>query len=378
MTVSFVRFEVFAPIRIVALGLLASVLLSAPLWGLTKAGCPFPGLPFVSVPALAGEQARLWQGIVLVALALATAIFAQRRLVLAALLLGLAWLVVQDLNRLQPWVYFYGLAGLLLLGKTGAAEKQNALRWLVVAVYAWSGFNKLTPWYAEDNFPWLCDAFGWLAPIGKFPAAGYASAVLEMALAAGLLWPRSRPTFRWIVVFFHGYIIATLVALDWNYVVIPWNLALAGLVMLIFGDKKPLFWSKNAVHVVVLGLAWLLPLFNLAAGRFETLSWKMYSNTQPEATFFARPGGLQCDTAAAGWNKFAFDNNSKILLDDWAMAANNTPMYSSPYSFRQAGRWFCACTSEPETAGLIILRVNRWDKSEQRLDTLSCRELLGR
>lgn len=365
------------PARLLALGLLCQLWLSAPLWGLAKAQCPFPALPLA--PGLDELGSGAWQGAVLAAMAMAVVFFPRAKALLGALLVWLAWLIVQDLDRLQPWTYFYGLTGLLLLAPTDESGQKNALRWLVIAVYAWSGFNKLTPWYAEDNFPWLCEAFDFLAPLGKFPAAGYASATLEIALAGGLFWPRSRRACRWAAVFFHGYIIVTLIALDWNAVVIPWNLAVLGLVWVIFQDKTPLHFPKNNLQRVVLSLSWLLPFFNLSAGRFETLSWKMYSNTQPEATFFAPPGSLQCNPAmAAAWEKFAFDNNGKILLDDWAFAANKTPMYSSVQTFRQAGRWFCACTSQPDSAGLLILRVGRWRKSKQQLDTLTCRELLGR
>lgn len=362
-------------VRLAAAGLLAQIALSAPLWGWGEARAPFPQLPVWDSYWPAAGWLAAWLGRLLTLFTLALVIIPfQQRLLSGALILTGA-LALLDLNHLQAWVYCYALIFLLILSGGSESEKINALRLLLASIYGWSGINKLTPWFAEDNFAWFCSAFGWLEPLGRYPAAGYVSALAEASLGFFLLWPYSRPAARRALVFFHLYLVATLLALDWNAVVIPWNIALAALAWVVFSDKTPVYRPQSRSVAALLILAGLFPALNFAHLWPENLSWKMYSNTQPEVTFFSSRGWNCTPARLYAWNEYAFDNGTKLLLDDWALSANHTPLFAGRRTFRQLGRRLCACDSA-DSAGLYLLEVARWNKEQVRVDTLFCRDLL--
>ncbi|MBL7797450.1 MAG: hypothetical protein JNJ90_13225, partial [Saprospiraceae bacterium] len=226
-----------AIVRLLVLAMLAHIALSWPLW-FSGGGRTFPLLP-VFGPAQA-PTASLWDtvqlGICLLTLFVA-GVFPAKKYTAWLVLAVLIWMIAQDLNRLQPWSYFYLLVlGIVAVAGSDGRLATRGLQWLLAAVYAWGGFNKITPYFAEDNFPWFCEAFTWTQPLGAYPALGYAVALAELLLAPGLLWGKSRPVFRWLAIGFHAFIILALspLGLDWNLVVIPWNVAMAGMVWVLF------------------------------------------------------------------------------------------------------------------------------------------------
>ena len=362
---------------ITSIGLLGGVLLSWPLWH-AESRLSFPMLPALEALALP----RLMMTAGLTGLLLATAIFPGKKSVVGALLLWLALMCAQDINRLQPWIWFYllVLVSVMIIGDRDEQQTTRALRFLLAAVYFWGGFNKLTPYFAEGNFPWFCEAFELTRPLGKLSWAGYGLAVLEMSFAAGILWPPARAAFRWIIPVFHAVIVLFLWKLDWNAVVIPWNLAMAAMAWLVCTEQqqsepaKARYFSGELLPVL---LAWSTPILHLFGYWPYALSWEMYTNTQPEATFYLE--GAHMETAcprAARWNELAFDGGSKLLLDDWSARELHVPMFSSERRFREAGAYLCGCVSDPDSAGLYILKVDRWNKSAESMLKIPCRDLI--
>jgi len=364
--------------RLIALALLAQIGLS---WQLWYCG-PARSLPRISVweNGLPGDPSfQHIQAIVLLALLGWLALFPQSRKGLLAVLVWVIWMVVQDLNRLQPWLYFYLLSWIVLLSGPAVPDEKirSGLRWLLAAVYTWGGLNKLTPYFAVDNFPWFCEAFAWTKPLGAAPIVGYGVALVEFLFGPGLLWKTSRPVFRWVIVAFHLFIITALspLGLDWNTVVIPWNLAMAGMVWTLSGSTASPFpvgsqlnFSKIWPLVLVMWLAWVMPALNIIHCWDEPLSWKMYSNTQQEASFCGKP----CPEITGIWKQYAYDNGSKLLLDDWAMAELHVPVYNSARAFRRIAHYLCHCTLQPDSAGVHLLKVERWKRTSESWEIIPC------
>lgn len=375
-------------IRIIALAILAHIALSWPLWD-GAGNRSFPCLPLLGPAADHFSWFEHLQTAILISLLLISGIFPQRRVAIVLTTGWLLFLIARDLNRLQPWLYFYLLTLFILITRWRLEQsngQSKAIQWLIAAVYAWGGFNKLTPYFAEDNFPWFCDAFAWAHPLGAFPLAGYGVALAELAFAPGLMWRRTRPVFRWIVVLFHVFIAIALspAGLNWNAVVIPWNLAMAALVWNLFRPGSPGTETntpdpkmRNSIRTVVAGagvfaLAWLFPALNIFHYWPEGLSWKMYSNTQTEATFFC-PNGAPCPAMEHTWVKNAFgNNNTRLLLDDWAFEELHVPAFNSRHTFKQLAHYLCHCSSATDSCTLYLLTVQRWDKSAERWDQLPC------
>ena len=369
-------------VRLISLVLLAHIFLSWRLWAAGPART-FPLVPLWGMPFQLPDVWAAWQAWFLVLLAALTVLFPANKGLLAILVGWVLCLVAQDLNRLQPWLYFYTLCWGILLSGTARSKASTlaALRLTVAAVYVWGGLNKLTPYFAVDNFPWFCEAFTWTKPLGAFPVAGYAVAVAEFLFGVGLLWRQSRRLFRWLVVAFHLFILAALspLGLHWNTIVIPWNLAMAAMVWLLFEAREmSAVWlmgkktGKNRlVFGTILALAWCMPALNILHCWDEPLSWKMYSNTQTEASF----QGVPCPGATAIWQRYAFDDGRKLLLDDWSMEELHVPVYNDRGVFRRIAHYLCQCADQPDSAGLYLLTVQRWNRSAESWEIIPCNQL---
>ncbi len=366
-----------AVIRLIAGALLAHMALSVPLW-YAEAGRTFPLLPLWGRAHLAGST---WMEAFLLTLWVsawvANAIWTKKRLPLAAAGVLLLVLIGLDLNRLQPWTYFYLLAWSVLF-----FDRQNpaiGLRLLLAGVYVWGGVYKLTPYFAEDNFAWFCQAFRWMEPLGQYPAVGYGVAAAEALLGIGLLWPRSRQCACYSAVAFHLFIAMALSpwGLNWNAVVIPWNVAMAGMVWVSFracGEVGSLHGSTLAQKAVVV-LVWLMPALNSLNVWPEALSWKMYSNTQPEVGFFTARKEAFCPALRSLWEQYAWAEGRRLLFDDWAMADLHVPMFNHPRTHRQLAQYLCRCTEKPDEAGLWRMRVTAWDRHKERWEEMPCTSL---
>lgn len=364
--------------RLSALALLAQIWLSWPLWWPT--GRTFPVLPFFENWHFG---ASIMPTVALLAALVAVLFFAEKRWTAPALLAVLAVHILLDMSRLQVWVWYYWLVFAVLASRHRAGEEaaQSALRWLLAGVYFWGGFNKLTPYFAEDAFPFFCGAFGWMKIFADQKWAAYATAVAEFALAIGLLWPRTRGAFRWVVVGFHAYIVLALspLALGWNYVVIPWNAAMAATAWLVFSEKNAPaavpFFPKTAWLRALAALACLAPALNVAHRWPENMAWKMYSGTNPEATFYFR-NALKINLPASVSGKIFGHAERRLILDDWTLQEMNVGTAASDRYFRQASRALCGCVASPDSAGVYLLTVERWDKSKEKMRRVPCRELL--
>lgn len=371
-------------IRIAATGLLSGVALSWPLWNPAERFW-FPLLPLwgeAENPHLMNGLFHTFGWLGLFALMVAVFVFPGKKLLTGLLAGWLAGLCAFDLNRLQPWVWLY-----LIVFTVTIVENEKgtvvALRWLLAGVYFWSGFYKLTPYFAEDNFPWFCEAFSFTQPLGRYPLLGYGIALLEMVFGAGLFRGKTRSWFKWLVIGFHAVIILFLLKLDWNLVVIPWNLAMAGLVWILFTGAHPASSpegrkvSLTSGKTIAGGFVWLAPLFGLFNLWPHTLSWQLYANTQPEATFYADNSfSLPTKEVAQVWERYAFDDGTKLLLDDWANSELKVPMFASRRAFRQMGEYLCT-QIVADSSGLYILTVNRWNKSAERMEKIPCGETMN-
>lgn len=296
-------------------------------------------------------------------------IYNPRRAFPPAIVAMLLLMCAIDLNRLQPWTWFYVLIlSIVVAGKTSAAV---ALRWLLAAVYFWGGVNKLTPYFAEENFQWFCELFEVTRFLGQYPVLGYIVAVFEIVLAVLLIVPQRKAWFGWIYVVFHGLIILSLLKAHWNYVVIPWNAAMAALAFVLLFTPESVR-KFNTPQAVLLFLAGMMPLANLFHSWPHQLSWQLYSNTQPEAVFYSP---APCEKAGDLWREKSFDEGRRLLLDDWSGASLGVPMFYSDHTFGQMARYLCDCIPEPDSGRLMILYVNPWDKNAERTTVISCPEV---
>ena len=284
-----------------------------------------------------------------------------------AVLLWFSFLILLDLNRFQVWIYYY----LLIITSTLLPSKLSTLRWIIAAVYTWGGINKITPWFAIDQFDWFCTAFTWSESIGKYPVLGYSIALIELMLGIGLLWNKSRIIFRYLVMGFHIAIIMFLspIGLNWNDVVIPWNIAMILHVYFLFGGQSTLKFPQNWASLLLVGFVWIVPVFSFINLTPKVLSWNMYSNTQPEASLFMEDSSI-CSAILPIWELYSFDNNRKMLINDWAYHELNVPAWNGKRTYKYIRKYMKKCDHSSEKSGLIIVYVNHFNYETLKLDTI--------
>ena len=352
--------------RIALAGLAACIAISWNMWGMGDRS--FPCLPiWGEAVEEAGYLPPLLFGVL--ALLMIGDLYRPARVFHLSIVVLLLILCAFDLNRLQPWTWFFMLA-LAIVG-AGHNSAPAAVRWLLAAVYFWGGANKLTPYFAEENFKWFCEVFETTAFLGQYPALGYIVAVFEIALAVMLVMPQRKARFGWIYVIFHGLIILSLLKARWNYVVMPWNAAMAAMAFLLLNtSEQPEKVGK--LQFALLFLAGVMPVANLFHSWPHQLSWQLYSNTQPEAVFYSP---APCEKAGDIWREKSFDEGRRFLLDDWSGASLGVPMFYSDHTFGQMARYLCNCIPERDSGQLMILYVHPWNKNAERTTVISCRDL---
>ncbi len=332
------------------------MLLSHPLWW-RRAPDAVPPVP------LWGNHVPEWlllpTGMLPALLATGLLIRPDNRFLLQATALALGCSAAVDLNRVQPWAYWY----VLVFFAASARQSLPALRMITAGMYAWSGLHKLTPWFAADNFEWFCSAFELTKALAT-PAWGYAMAALEALLGAALLYAPTRRTAAWTAIGMHLWIILVLspVGLDWNRVVIPWNAVLMGTLLLLILEDRERTRPPWALVLWMLGSP-LLP------GLPRAIGWHLYNNTQPEAVFVQ---GQQPPTCVAGWDALAYDDRQRMLLDDWAIHTLGVPLMHCDKVFRALHRHLCRCSIG--APGSEILRVDWRTKKDREPEKWPCIE----
>lgn len=358
-----------APAFIVAVAFLAQVMLSLDLW--IPIHRTFPAIPVWGIAYWPQNDWKLvLSGSLLLgstAILVGLKIFERSKITLWVLAATLA--VLTDLNRLQPWLYFYAL----VLLAAGFADKNQrmAVTLILSAVYVWGGLNKLNPYFIDDNWLFLTDAFAFTRNLGKIKATGYAAALMETMLGIGLLFLRTRQIAAIFIIFFHGMIILALspLGLNWNTVVIPWNAAMAVLAAWCVSKPFSITPFKSPITVIAVILAYLMPLANWFGLWLPALSWTMYDNTQDELTLEPEKcqEGSGFSNAVAVYADSAF--GGKIFVSDWAMQDFSAPPFSNKGAFLKTALLMC---KECNSSKFFMLHTNRWDKSREIFSETQC------
>lgn len=374
---SFVAEPVAGPLRCSAFGLLAGVALSwplwstrvayplLPLWGAARLHTPWPGDTLLIFPLLIA-----WAGVL---------IAPGHRLLRWFVPIWLVLLVVLDLNRLQPWVWFYGLLhGLMAYAETSRRRIEPDLVVLVLlaSVYIWGGFYKITPYFVEGNWPWFCEAFEVTRPLGKWHTLGYGPGSAELLLGLGLLMQRSRHYAAALLILMHLILLVFLLKIGWNAVVLPWNLVMMALLAPYALDSKPRFnvISGSLFQRILLPGLLCYPALSLPGWLPHNMSWKLYDNTQSEAVFNAEKPVFSEQALQQVWAQHSFDDGRRLYLSDWSQAELKVPVFPGAAAFEKTGDYLCQQLKQTDSpAGIWMLFVWPWDKKREQTRELPCR-----
>lgn len=371
---------------IITLCLLAQMLLSFQLWLPTTRSFPiipaFDFLPLqnpITIP-------HLFVGTFTFAMILW--LFLKEHLGLWLLVIIFAVLtVLEDINRLQVWFYQLVIMLALIGGerRLGRDAVVGNLQFILIAIYVWSGFNKLGVYYNEDTFPWLMEAITPLKSLGQFRFLAIASALFEIALGMGLIFDKTRRLTCYLVLLFHLFILLALGPFghNWNQVVWPWNICQILLVFYLFYKTefiKPFKLVKMApISAIILLLFGLMPAFNIVDKWPDQLSFKMYSGAYSECVLFAPDKDGACLPNHKDIHVGQSPENTteySLILDDWSLSELGVTPFINLRFYKRLGVDFCNCLENDAKAGIELLTVDRWNRANEGYHRLPCSDLM--
>ena len=376
-------------VAVISLCLFLQILICQPLWLENERFYP-KILVFESIQfAFVDSTGSIFFYIILLCL-ISFIIGKANRFTISLFFISIIVLVLNDINRLQVWLYELTimLSVLFISKNTNTKIATKALQVIIICVYWWSGIQKLNTYFVEDNFPWLMEPFGLDNLVSNYSFIAYFAAIIETLIGLGLLFKKTRPLAVILAFSLHLIILIILSPIGhyWNQAVWPWNVCMILLVYLLFyKNEGSLFKStlKN-FHAflpfpIIIILFGIMPLFNFFDAWDEQLSFKMYSAVSPEGIFYYHEQQTKCIPSIVK-EKFVHvtpsTKDQRIILDDWIFFELKVAPYKSKKRLLQVGEELCHCFEKPELAGLEILEVNRWNRENDRITKYPCSSLL--
>jgi uncharacterized membrane protein YphA (DoxX/SURF4 family) len=288
-------------------------------------------------------------------------------------------LLVEDIDRLQPWLYLYllMLSPLLFCGRNKTVCTLFLCRLILSSVYFWSGLQKLNVQFAENIFPWLLDFTGGKAYLEIHTTYAYIAALSELSMGI-MLWIKPLRKYACFAVFImHLLILVTLGPLvhNWNIVIWPWNIALGLMVYVLFYRSAPMkinlsklvFPAKIYVISTVL-LASVMPFFGLMGKWDHFLSYGFYSG-MPAIPEFYLPMAERGLLPASSINSQYLSDDKKtcyLQIDTWAMDEMNVPLYPEERIYFEVAKKLAVETVHDKTnTGLDITSKARFNDADK-------------
>lgn len=291
-------------------------------------------------------------------------------------------LILEDMNRLQPWLFVQ----LIMLFALNDQKRPHALLyWTLAGIYFWAGFLKLNNHFAEYVFPWLMDEpFGLKGFLEQNHWIAYLAAVIEASVGILLLFKRTRVLGCILGIATHTMVFIALgPGQNVNHVVWPWNLMLMGVLSVILLDRSEPEAYKQLVHFnvrqkVVIVFCAVLPSLQFAGIWDAHLSFSLYSGINTRGIFFhtgmTEPYASSTAFTDSGETRDKYPGVTMTHLTNWYLKETHVPLYPETRYFQRAAQVLCDCTLEPNKSGVaIIVRTNF--TSEEITTYLLCDEL---
>lgn len=330
---------------------ICGILLSFTVWHSDRL---FPTLPIIEgFPQFPADISSFLA--VLLILGLILGAFIKQRAYFIALLLLLLLLLLQDQMRWQPWVYMY-LAFLMpfALWKNPSEYLLPYFQFILIGVYFWSGFYKFGDGFIDATFDKMLRTLFFIEDAGTRESLrflGYGIPLIEMGIAIGLLFRKTRNVSVLFAVLSHILILSYLIINEQNTVVYPWNMAMIVLAILSFYNTQNSlkFWNASSMRLKAMSAAGALFFLILPAtsplGIWDKyLSFKLYSGTNGTwCVGLDKDQYKKIDPALQAYFWKVDEPNGKywIYVNLWAFDELNISFYPEIRTFKQLGKTFC-------------------------------------
>jgi hypothetical protein len=307
-----------------------------------------------------------------------------RKIAFILLFLSLTLLILEDIVRLQPWIYIFTLMLFCICfnsyTETGLLRIKISIIAILAGTYLWSGIQKLNVAFGQEIMPWLMSPIISEEFMRENFYLAYIAAIAEIFAGVGLLVEKFRKPAIIVAIIIHLFLLYLLGPFghSWNIVIWPWNLAMILILLIIFFDPLKIeFISVKRYYFtyLILLLVFILPLFNFVGLWDNHLSGSLYSGNNPEAIFYfdekdrTRLPDLKPFTFFYPDTKVEF-----IMLDQWCIGDVDAPFYPEERYFKILGKKLCDCIQDKERAGIRIAVKKKFSSSES-LKNYNCKEL---
>jgi hypothetical protein len=346
-------------------GLLAGFALSPQLWLSSRLYPLTPVWSFIRAPGSPIDHIIFFA---LIASLIAAGV-APRREILIAVFALLALVALQDQSRWQPWFYQYAimLLAIVLAGPERQTLALNTCCLIVAATYIWSGLAKLNPHFMDNTFPWLVGPF-----IGAWPAPdewlarhlGFLAPLLECSTGVGLLTRRFRRPALFCAIAMHVAILIAIgpLALNFNAVVWPWNLAMIAFLLILFYKRSDqpaapdIVWGRSyAFQKIVLVLFGLMPALTYFNLWDHYLSSALYSGNRTSGMVYVSDHVF--DLLPATIQDYVYEDQpdrSELNINEWSLGELKVPSYPELRIYKNVARRICGYAANGTGVELVV------------------------
>jgi hypothetical protein len=364
-------------LRILILALLSGLLISYPLWLSRHIFPQTPLIPGFDSTFLHFD--KLLFGALLIMLLTIIVKPEWRKITFAALILFFLLLLI-DLNRWQPWAFQYALM-LFAFAVFPKDEKNlyNSLRIVVSGVYFWSGVQKFNEGFTEDIVPWMLEPLIKIFP--SWESGLYTMAMLvpylEIFISIGLFFSRTRTLAVIIAMGMHLFVLYDMspIAKDYNYVIVPWNLAMMSFLFLLFYRKKEAVIPEHFKSIrtripaaLLFLLFWIMPSFSFIDKWDSYLSARLYSgNSSNGYVFISEEVRQKLDPKVEKLIEVK-DGMPYIYINGWSMEELGVPSYPEKKVYLKARNYFYKyCQDSTEVILMITDKYNLLDTNNREI-----------
>jgi hypothetical protein len=341
-------------------GLITSFLLSWNLWISYQRSFPeVPALNFLKL-ALPWYADALMVGFFVLCAAFSVM---RKNLVALSLAYFIAFvLVLEDVNRLQPWFYFY----LLLIPGFTLKNKNQTEVWMIVllsGVYCYSGLYKLNSWFSADFYPYFFSFFH------KAGIPAWMPGIAEFSCGIFLLMKRTRFFAVILLSAMHFFILLVIgpAGKNINEVIWPWNLFMTVLLLNLPGITIGQSDLKKSVAILMLILlSWIMPAFYSIGYWPSNLSFNLYSGLENRGVFYFSEMDRKYIRAPESCLYYLPETTIEYVdVNQWCLMELNVPFNSDLVFFYNAGNVFCQEGVDVNQAGIRIKTFPFFTASEE-------------
>ncbi|MDX2171583.1 MAG: hypothetical protein SFY56_00585 [Bacteroidota bacterium] len=261
---------------VITFSLVISVCLSLKLWGGYHY---FPHVPVFDFKFSIVPYDAIIIGLSCVFLIASVFFKKTRTLIFLAVLLNIS-LVIFDLNRLQPWFYYYNVILFIFLFYNGRVDDSNKytsifiiLQFIIASVYVYNGFSKVNSNFVIEDFVKIISPLKFFLTERQFIFISKIGTIIPYVLifiGFGLIITPIRYLAITLGCFVHICLFVFLFpsATNQNYALWLMNIVFLVVLFILFSGKtkqryfSPAILFQKPLFYLVMILFWILPFFN--------------------------------------------------------------------------------------------------------------------